>query len=125
MRILFISPYIPSLIRVRPYNILHTLVKRGHKVTLLALQPPGDSGEALADLRQWCEAVHIIPHARAQTLVNAALALPTSFPVQAAYSRSLAFASFARDLLARSSFDVAHIEHLRGAVLADALGDLL
>lgn len=124
MRILFVSPYIPSLIRVRPYNILHTLVKRGHQVTLLALQPPGDNGEALAELRQWCEAVHIIPHARTQTLVNAALALPSTFPVQAAYSRSAAFDSFAHDLLARSSFDVAHIEHLRGAVLADSLGDL-
>ncbi len=64
MRILFISPYIPSLIRVRPYNILRTLVKRGHQVTLVALQPPGDSGEALAELRQWCDAVHISPHAR-------------------------------------------------------------
>lgn len=124
MRILFVSPYIPSLIRVRPYNILRTLVKRGHQVTLVALQPPGDSGEALAELRQMCEAVHIIPHARTQTLLNAALALPTGFPVQAAYSRSSAFSQFARELLSRSSFDAVHIEHLRGAVLADALGDL-
>ncbi|MCA0456650.1 MAG: glycosyltransferase [Chloroflexi bacterium] len=124
MRILFISPYIPSLIRVRPYNILHTLVKRGHYVTLVALQPPGDEGEALPELRRWCEVVHVIPHARTQTLMNAALALPTGFPIQAAYSRSSAFASFARDLLGRSSFDVAHIEHLRGAVLAESLGDL-
>jgi len=51
MRILFISPYIPSLIRVRPYNILRALVERGNKVTLLALKPPGDQGEALGELR--------------------------------------------------------------------------
>lgn len=124
MHILFLSPYIPSLIRVRPYNVLHTLAKRGHRVTLVALQPPGDKGESLSELRQWCEEVHIIPHSRFQTLINAALALPTGLPIQAAYSQSTAFTKLVNDLLKRSAFDVAHVEHLRGAVLADSLGQL-
>jgi sugar transferase (PEP-CTERM/EpsH1 system associated) len=124
MKILFITPYIPSLVRVRPYNILHALVKRGHEITLAALQPPGDEGEALPTLRQWCSAVHIIPHDRNRTLLNGLAALPGRFPIQAAYSRSPEFARLAQDLLAQRSFDVAHVEHLRGAVLADSLGDL-
>jgi sugar transferase (PEP-CTERM/EpsH1 system associated) len=124
MRILFVSPYIPSLIRVRPYNILRALVARGHSVTLLALQPPGDEGESLDELRRLCAGVHVVPHPKTQTLINGLLALPTGFPIQAAYSRSAAFNQKARELLAHESFDAAHVEHLRGAVLADALGDL-
>jgi len=124
MRILFVTPYIPSLVRVRPYNLLRALVARGHAVTLLALQPPGDEGEALPQLRQDCEAVYVVPHARRQTLLNGLRALPTSLPIQAAYSYSPRFTQTARDLLQREAFDVAHIEHLRGAVLADSLGEL-
>jgi sugar transferase (PEP-CTERM/EpsH1 system associated) len=124
MRILFVSPYIPSLVRVRPYNLLRALARRGHQVTLLALQPPGDEGEALAELRQSCAAVHIVPHSRSQTLLNGLLALPTGFPVQAAYSRSGAFNRVAHEVLKAAAFDVAHVEHLRGAVLAEALNGL-
>lgn len=124
MRILFVSPYIPSLVRVRPYNFLKALVRRGHHVTLLALQPPGDEGEALAELRDLLDTVHIVPHSRVQTLVNGLFALPGGLPIQAAYSRSKAFDKVVRLLLERGRFDVAHVEHLRGAVLANALGNL-
>ncbi|MEO8611083.1 MAG: glycosyltransferase [Chloroflexota bacterium] len=124
MRILFISPYIPSLIRVRPYNILRALVERGNKVTLLALKPPGDQGEALGELRQLCEAVYVVPHSKSQTLINGLLALLSDFPVQAAYSRSPAFEQAVKTVLSRTTFDAAHVEHLRGAVLAESLGNL-
>jgi sugar transferase (PEP-CTERM/EpsH1 system associated) len=124
MKLLFVSPYIPSLIRVRPYNFLRALVERGNHVTLLALQPPGDEGEALPELRHLCEDVMVVPHSKGQTLVNGLKALPSGFPIQAAYSRSPEFERVARDLLARETFDAAHVEHLRGAVLADALDRL-
>lgn len=124
MKLLFISPYIPSLIRVRPYNFLRALAARGHEVTLAALQPPGDSGESLKELSAVCAAVHVVPHPRNRTLLNGLLALPTDQPVQAAYSRSPAFNTLIRRLLAEQRFDAAHIEHLRGAVLAEGLGRL-
>lgn len=124
MRLLFVSPYLPSLIRVRPYNLLKALVRRGNEVTLMALQPPGDEGESLPELRRLCRAVEIIPHSKLRTLLNAAAALPTGFPVQAAYSRSPDFDRAARARLAADRFDAAHIEHLRGAVLAGSLGAL-
>ncbi len=124
MRILFVCPYIPSHIRVRSYNVLRVLAERGHEVTLAALQPPGEPDDTLDQLRTWCKAVHIIPHSRTQTLMNGARGLLSSLPVQAAYSFSPQFNQFIRDLLARETFDVAHVEHLRGAVLAEALGDL-
>jgi polysaccharide biosynthesis protein PslH len=124
MKLLFVTPYIPSLVRVRPYNVLRALIERGHEVTLAALQPPGDEGESLETLRGWCADVHVIPHNRSRTLVNGLMALPGSLPVQMAYSRSPEFAKIAQGLLVRQSFDVVHIEHLRGAVLAQSLGGL-
>ncbi len=124
MRILFVAPYIPSLIRVRPYNILKALVECGNQVTLMALQPPGDEAEALSQLRQWCEAVEIVPHSRTQTLLNGVMALPSNFPIQAAYSRSPEFNRRLQARLASNQYDVAHIEHLRGFVLAESLNGL-
>jgi sugar transferase (PEP-CTERM/EpsH1 system associated) len=121
MRILFVTPYIPSHVRVRPYNLLRVLARRGHDLTLLTLQPPGDEGEALYELRGWCEQVHVVPHRSWQVLLNEVKALPGRFPLQAAYSASHEFDRTARDLLAEQRFDVAHVEHLRGAALAKSL----
>ena len=124
MKILFVCPYIPSLIRSRPYNLLRALAARGHDITLLALQPPSDAGESVEALRKVCAAVHVIPHRRAQTLLNGLAALPGRTPLQAAYSRSADFARKAQEIVAAGAFDAAHVEHLRGALLADALGGL-
>ena len=37
MRILFVIPYVPTRIRVRPYSRLKTLIERGHQVTLVTV----------------------------------------------------------------------------------------
>jgi glycosyltransferase involved in cell wall biosynthesis len=57
-------------------------------------------------------------------LLNGLRALPSTLPIQAAYSYSPQFTKTAQQLLQHGSFEVAHIEHLRGAVLAESLGDL-
>ncbi len=90
----------------------------------MALQPPGDEGEALSQLRHWCEEVEIIPHGRTQTLLNGLLALPTSYPVQAYYSRSPEFTQRLQARLASNKYDAAHVEHLRGVMLTEAIGNL-
>ncbi|RME76671.1 MAG: glycosyltransferase, partial [Chloroflexi bacterium] len=118
MKILFITPYIPSLIRVRPYNFIKYLSRRGHQITLLALVPPGESTDSLTELRQWCRQVQTVPLPRWRTLWNGLRALPGSTPLQAAYSRSPEMATLVRQTLAADTFDVVHVEHLRGAELA-------
>jgi glycosyltransferase involved in cell wall biosynthesis len=66
--------------------------------------------------------VYIVPHSRVRTLLNGLDALPGPLPVQAAYSRSPDFNRIVRRyLLGGERYDAAHIEHLRGAVLAEAL----
>lgn len=65
-----------------------------------------------------------MPHSKVQTLMNGLGALPSGFPVQAAYSRSSAFTQMLRERLAKDTFDAVHIEHLRGVVLGEGLGNL-
>ncbi len=121
LRILFVMPYLPSLIRVRPYNLIRALAQRGHYLTLLALQPPGDDAGGLSNLRSWCESVRVVHLPRWRTLWNGLRALPTSVPFQAAYSRSPEMIDLIQCTLKEERYDVIHLEHLRGAELSPAL----
>ncbi|MGH2594301.1 MAG: glycosyltransferase [Anaerolineae bacterium] len=121
MRILFVVPYMPSLIRVRSYNLIRALAALGQPVHLVALQPPEDRHASIDNLRDFCEQVDVFPLSRARTVWNALAALPTTLPLQAAYSHHPQAERHLRRLAKTGQFDVAHIEHLRGAVLAEAL----
>lgn len=124
LRILFICPYIPSLIRVRPYNLIKYLARQGHAITLLALIPPGEETGALEQLAGWCRQVKTVDLPRWQTLWNGIWAIPGRTPFQAAYSRSPAMARLIDQTLQQTDFDVVHIEHLRGAELSRAINHL-
>ena len=124
LRILFISPYLPSLIRVRTFNLIKHLAKRGHRITLLALEPPGEDKSGLQAMTELCENVQIVPHPRWRTLLNGLLAIPGSRPFQAAYSRSPQMSQLIRQTETKGKFDVVHVEHLRGAELARAVQKL-
>lgn len=124
LRVLFISPYLPSLIRVRPYNLIKYLAGRGHQITLLALVPPAEDTSGLEALRAWCQQVITVPLSRWQTLLNGLQALPGRTPLQAAYSRSPAMAELIQEMLSQANFDVAHVEHLRGSELSYSLNGI-
>jgi len=117
LRILFISPYVPSLIRVRPYNLIRALALRGNQITLLALEPPGEDTVSLDTLRAWCQHVQTIRLPRWRTLWNGLQALPSQTPFQAAYSRSPEMSALVQRMQAGGNYDVIHVEHLRGAEL--------
>jgi sugar transferase (PEP-CTERM/EpsH1 system associated) len=124
LRILFIAPYLPSLIRVRPYNFIKYLARRGHQLTLLALEPPNEDRSGLDSLRAWCHWVRTVPLPRWRTLWNGLRTLPSQTPFQAAYSRSPAMADLIQQTQAETIFDVAHVEHLRGAELSSAVSGI-
>lgn len=117
MRVLFVAPYVPSRIRVRPFEWVRALARQGARVHLVAVQPPED--QALADLsvREACAAFEVFPLSRARTIANAGRALLTPLPVQAAYARQAAAEARIAALLAAGEADVVHVEHLRGALL--------
>jgi polysaccharide biosynthesis protein PslH len=116
LRILFVAPYIPSPIRVRPYQWIRALARHGHAVRLVALRPPEDSWLDDVPVRDCCESVRVFPLSRLRTLRNAVSAVPRNVPLQAAYSLHREFEEFVA-LQARNC-DVVHVEHLRGSLLA-------
>lgn len=121
LRVLFVAPYLPSLVRVRPYQWIRFLKRLGHHVHLVALRPPEDRWADVDSLRAICDAVDLFDLSRQRTLVNAARAVLTGAPLQAAYSTHAEAAGRIGALIASGRFDVVHIEHLRGVALAGAL----
>jgi glycosyltransferase involved in cell wall biosynthesis len=116
MRLLFVSPYVPSPVRVRPYQWIRALARQGVRVRLIALRPPEDAWVHEPAVADACERMTVFPLTRMRTLANAASAMPRGLPLQAAYSlhpdAERQIAGEAREC------DVVHIEHLRGALLA-------
>jgi glycosyltransferase involved in cell wall biosynthesis len=115
MNILYIVPYVPSPIRVRPYQLVRALLRRGHRVTLAAVWT---SGEERADLgalaASGIECVQA-QQPRWRSAANSLGALVMGTPLQAAYSWQPEFAGNLRRLVQERRFDVVHVEHLRGA----------
>lgn len=115
MKILFVVPYTPNLVRVRPFNLIRALAARGNDVTVATLTT-GPAEEA--DVRS-LEALGVrvissrLP--RWRSLVNCLLALPSRVPLQAAYCWQPALMHEIRRVMAEDDFDAVHVEHLRGA----------
>jgi sugar transferase (PEP-CTERM/EpsH1 system associated) len=121
MRILYLTPYVPSLVRVRPYNLIKYLSRRGHLVTVLSLQSTEQEGRDADELRRCCHRVETVKLTRQQSLLNCFKALPTMTPLQAAYCHSPAMQSLTRQVLEEEQFDIIHVEHLRGAHFGTAV----
>lgn len=121
LRVLFVSPYLPSRIRVRPFHWIHALAGLGCRVHLVTLMPPEDRWASDAPLRDVCVAIDRFPLSRVRTLTNAAHAVATGAPLQASYSRHAAASHHVARLAASGEFDVVHVEHLRGTALASGV----
>jgi sugar transferase (PEP-CTERM/EpsH1 system associated) len=123
MRILFIAPYVPSLIRVRPYQFIRALAGLGHAITLVALgtDVAQVDAEAVEELSAYCEAIHVVPLSKKAAALRCALHLPTPTPLWAAYCFSPEMERTLRQITATQKFDVAHVEHLRAAHFAPVL----
>lgn len=115
MEILFIVPYVPNPIRVRPYELLRTLVARGHHITLATLWQDQTEYDDLAVLRAW--GIEVIAQRLPvwRTLWNCAQSVPMRTPLQAAYAWQPILAHQLTQLVQQRHFDVIHVEHLRGA----------
>jgi glycosyltransferase involved in cell wall biosynthesis len=113
MRILYLTPYVPSPVRVRPYQLIRHLAALGHTVTLICLARSKEEPDALDQLRRWCAEVVVVPTSARRAASQALRALPSSHPLQAAYGASNELVAAALRLAERH--DVVHIEHLRGS----------
>jgi polysaccharide biosynthesis protein PslH len=124
MRVLFVSPYVPSLVRVRPFHWIRALHALGHEVHLVALVSGEDDRAAVDAVRPSCSAVTLYDMPRWQPFVNCLRAVAREEPFQLAWSRHGVMAGGLRALANARTFDLAHIEHLRAACFAPAVSNL-
>ncbi len=122
MRLLFLVPYVPTPIYVRPYNLLRTLARRGHRITLLTLKSRPEEEAHLQELRDSGVETHAFPLARWRTLWNMTRALPGKGPIQANYCWHPKLLRKMETLLTPQNgyppYDILHVEHLRGVQYA-------
>ena len=122
MDILFLVPYVPNLIRVRPYNLIRHLTKQGHRVTVLTLWTGQVEREDINKLEQVCQQVYAVPLPLSRSLLNSLAALPSRTPLQANYCWQPVLCDRLVELISdnndKQSFDVVHVEHLRGVKYA-------
>jgi glycosyltransferase involved in cell wall biosynthesis len=92
MRILFLTSRIPSPPvggdRFRVFHFLQTAAEAGHRVDLVTFDGGRPDPGAVEPLRRMTHSLRIVELPRLLSWWRAARALPTSFPLQAAYYRS-------------------------------------
>ena len=115
MRIAYVVPYVPNLIRTRPYNLIIQLGALGHEVEVFTL---GASRQDWADaqlLKAKCSAMqyHVQPVWR--SFMNSAVAVLSTQPLQTVYSWQGGMARQLVERVSRNEFDIVHVEHLRGS----------
>jgi glycosyltransferase involved in cell wall biosynthesis len=124
LRVLFVTPYVPSRLRPRPLHFIRYLAEQGHRTTLVCLARSSADLGAAEELRSFTEQLHVVPVSALRSVWNCARAIPSAVPFQAAF----VFSPVARRLVARllgdgsaGRFDLVHVEHLRGAPLASGV----
>ncbi len=113
MRILFVSPYPPSRIRVRGYGLLAQLQAK-HEVTIAAQCSSEQEHADVEALRRQGFEVVVVDESKRQAAMRSGLAALSALPLQVAYARSARFTRGVQQLSSQRRFDVVHVEHLRG-----------
>lgn len=115
MRILFIAPYVPSRIRVRPFQLIKEIAKR-HEVYVLALGGADKAeSQGVEELLAVVKDLRVIPHPKLRGYAQSLLSLPTPSPMCTAFCRSRAMNEAVVETLTGTHFDVMYVEHLRAA----------
>lgn len=115
MKIAYIVPYVPNLIRTRPYNLITQLASLGHEVVVFTV---GSNRQDLVDaqaLKRTCIDVYYHAQPVWRSFINSAAAVPSSRPLQSVYSWQANMAHEIAQRVSRKEFDIVHVEHLRGS----------
>jgi glycosyltransferase involved in cell wall biosynthesis len=119
LNILFVSPYVPNKIRVRPYNWIRYLAQLGHRITLLTVCASDGDRLSLEDLDNYCDRILPVNLPTWRSYFNCLAALPSKEPLQAVYSWEPTLAenlyNFALKDDGAEHYDIVHVEHMRGA----------
>lgn len=114
MRILFVTPYIPSCIRVRPYQLIKALAT-SHEISLVSLLCDEYEQALVPEIADFCVSVDLVPLPKWRAYTNCLYALPTLTPLRVAYYRSSAFAKRILEVARQRNIDVVHGELIKVA----------
>ncbi len=120
MRVLFATPYPPSRVRVRGYGFLAQL-QRDHEVIVITQCTSLSEVADVEKLRDQGYEVVMVQESKREAMLMSGLALASSLPIQVAYARSTRFIQAVQQLCEQRTFDVIHVEHLRGIASMEAL----
>ena len=124
MNILYVVPYVPNRIRVRSFQLLNSMLRRGHQVTLATLWESDAEHGDLDALRADGLRLLAFPLTRGRVWRNLLDAGVRTLPLQARYSWQPTLAAALAHELAGGAVDVVHVEHLRGSEYGLAALDL-
>jgi polysaccharide biosynthesis protein PslH len=112
MRILFVTPYVPSRIRVRPFNLIK-LLSETHEIALVSLVVEDYERTLIKDVEKYCVSVDLVELPKWQAYARCLLALPTAMPLRVAYYGSPAFARRIKEVIHRQKIDAVHGELIK------------
>ncbi|MEW6085932.1 MAG: glycosyltransferase [Chloroflexota bacterium] len=115
MRIAYFVPYVPSLIRVRPYHLLLQLTKQGIEVVLFTVAANDRELAQAVALRSKLADVAVHKQPLLRSMMNCLVALPTKTPLQSVFSWNPHLQADFTRRAGREEFDLVHVEHLRGS----------
>jgi sugar transferase (PEP-CTERM/EpsH1 system associated) len=112
VRILFVTPYVPSRIRVRPFNLIKSLSIL-HDISLVPLVCDEYEQEMLQDIANYCLSVDPVYLPRWLAYANCLRALPTRTPLRVAYYKSSTFVRRIQQVIHERAIDVVHGELIK------------
>jgi len=117
MKIAYVVPYVPNLIRTRPYNLITHLAALGNDVTAFTLGSGEQDLKDVEALRSKVKDVYYQEQPVWYSLWNGVKVLLSRRPLQTVYSWNPKLAEQLVSLLSvPGTFDVVHVEHLRGSL---------
>ena len=115
MKILYIVPYAPNLIRVRPYQLICTLAENNHEITVATLWTTKEEREDLRVLERLGVSIIACELPILRSAWNCLCALFSRVPLQSSFCWQPRLAKKLQEHVQSTNYDVIHIEHLRGA----------
>jgi glycosyltransferase involved in cell wall biosynthesis len=115
MKIAYVVPYVPNLIRTRPYNLILQLAALGHEVTVFTTGSGEQDARDVENLRSRVSRVVYEEQPLWRSLWNSLMVVPSRRPLQTVYSWNSRLAGELVGQLSAGTFDLVHVEHLRGS----------
>ena len=128
LRILFVTPYVPSRMRIRPLAFIRELARHGHEVTLVCLAQPAEEIQYLEEVAQYCQEVRCIPVKKTEAYLNSLLSLPTKVPISVAYCKSSAAKKTINQIITKvidcKEWDLIHTEFIRAVPYTETIREI-